>query len=84
MDKEQKEPQLLTREERLTKWFRGNPQTWRDLRSEFDECMDNSIEQLKAVNCDSREFHAGECSGLELAKNLPFPFTPRSASGRPG
>ena len=64
------EEQILTREGRLTKWFQANPEVWRDLQEEFDECMSNSTEIGLSVNCENREFYAGECSGLKIAKTI--------------
>ena len=62
--------QILTREERLHKWFQVNKAVWRDIQAEFRECEGNALEQMKSINCENRAFYAGLCQGLKEASEI--------------
>ena len=58
------------RAKRLGEWFKSHPEPWEDLKEEINDLLNDAMENLKRMNCSTREFHAGECAGLEDVLDL--------------
>ena len=66
--------QISLRQEELKEWFNSNPAEWESLKQEIFVCLNNANNALKSVGCQSREFYAGKCSGIEEILKLEFQF----------
>ena len=45
-------------------------EAWADLKEEINICHDNADVQLKAKDCDERNYFAGKCAGVQEILNL--------------
>lgn len=62
------------RQERLSLFFKGNPDIWNDIKEEIDVCIKNAQGQIKLKDCQSREYWAGYWEALEVTKSLDRKF----------